>query len=102
MLIEVINERFGTEFTMADQLFFDQIREDALADGELQDAARANPPEAFKFVFDKKLEALFIDRMDQNTDIFARFMNDKDFQRVVAETLLKQVYNKIRSDGPAA
>lgn len=101
-LIDVINERFGTEFTPADQLFFDQIREDAAADGQLQEAALANTPENFKFVFDKKLEGLFIDRMDQNTDIFARFMNDRDFQRLVAETLLKQVYSKIRGEGPAA
>ena len=28
-LIDLLNERFGTQFTPADQLFFDQIREHA-------------------------------------------------------------------------
>jgi len=36
--------------------------------------------ESFKYVFDKALENLIIDRMEQNEDIFVRFMNDKEFQ----------------------
>ena len=31
-LIDKINERFGTEFKPADQLFFDQIKEEAVSD----------------------------------------------------------------------
>lgn len=31
-LIDVVNERFGTDFNHADQLFFDQIVEAALTD----------------------------------------------------------------------
>ena len=31
-LIDVVNERFGTDFNQADQLFFDQIVEAAMAD----------------------------------------------------------------------
>jgi type I restriction enzyme, R subunit len=29
-LIDILNERFGTDFTQADQLFFDQIQEEAI------------------------------------------------------------------------
>lgn len=39
-LIDQLNERFGTEFTQADQLFFDQVAEAAAADETLQRAAR--------------------------------------------------------------
>jgi type I restriction enzyme R subunit len=94
-LIDIVNERFGTSFTPADELFFSQIREEAAADSALQQAAMANTLENFKFVFDKALEGLFIDRMDQNEDIFARYMNDKHFQKVVTNVLLRQVYNQI-------
>jgi hypothetical protein len=41
-------------------------------------------------------EDLFIDRMDQNQEIFARYMNDRQFQEVVAATLLRHVYKQIR------
>ena len=84
-LIDIVNERFGTEFKPADQLFFDQISEEACADSAIQQAAKANSLENFGYVFDKALEDKFIDRMDQNQEIFARYMNDKDFQKVVAE-----------------
>ena len=88
-LIDLINERFGTDFTPADELFFNQIREEVIADEEFRQAARANTIENFQFVFDKALETLFIDRMEQNEELFAKFMNDKDFQKIVAETLLR-------------
>ena len=42
-LIDVINERFGTDFNQADQFFFDQIVEAAVGDDGLRQAAAVNP-----------------------------------------------------------
>ncbi|MCL4558612.1 MAG: type I restriction endonuclease [Deltaproteobacteria bacterium] len=97
-LINILNERFGTEFKPGDQLFFESIREDAVADSSLRQAALANTIENFGYVFRKALENLFIDRMDQNEEITAKFMNEKDFQETVAQYLLKQVYEQIRKE----
>ena len=58
----------------------------------------ANTMENFGYVFLKSLEGLFIDRMDQNEEITAKFMNDKEFQDIVGKHLMKQVYDKIRSE----
>ena len=63
-LIDVVNERFGTDFTQADQLLFDQIVETAIADEGLREAAAVNPDDKFKLVFRNLLEQLFADRMD--------------------------------------
>ena len=100
-LIEIINDRFGTTFTEADELFFSQIREEAVADEALQQAATANPLEAFKLVFDKQLESLFIDRMDQNEAITAKFLDNPEFRGAVSRYLLKQVYEQIRGEALA-
>jgi type I restriction enzyme R subunit len=100
-LIDSINERFGTDFTQADELFFHQLREEAIADDELRQAATANTLDNFRYVFVKALEGLFIDRMEQNEEIFAKYMNDSDFRKVVSEHLLKQVYDQIREEGAA-
>lgn len=99
-LIDVLNERFGTDFKPADQLFLDSVREDAVADRSLQQAAVANPIENFKYVFGRALEGLFIDRMEQNEGMFARVMNDTAFRKVVEEMLRTQVYDQIRSQKP--
>jgi type I restriction enzyme R subunit len=101
-LIDLLNERFGTDFKPADQLFLDSVREDALADESLRQAALANSLDNFKYVFSKALEGLFIERMEQNEEIFSRFMGDKDFQHVVEEYLRRQVYERVHAEHAGA
>ncbi len=96
-LIDILNEQFGTNFTQADQLFLDSIREDAVADSDLRESARANSMENFGYVFLKKLENLFIERMEQNEDMTAKFMNEQIFKNTVEQSLLKQVYEQINT-----
>ncbi|QOC24084.1 type I restriction endonuclease subunit R [Wenzhouxiangella sp. AB-CW3] len=96
-LIDRLNERFGTEFTPADQLFFDQIAETAVENETLQAAAKANSMDNFAYVFEKMLEGLFIERMDGNEDIFGRLMNDDDFRRVAGDHLLHEVYHRLQT-----
>jgi len=100
-LIDVVNERFGTDFNQADQLFFDQIVEAAMADEGLRRAAAVNPGDKFELVFKNVLESLFSDRMDQNEEIFVRFMNDTAFQRVVTTWMADEAYRRFRT-GPEA
>ena len=62
----------------------------------------ANTMENFGYVFKKALEGYFIERMDQNEEITARFMNEKDFQDEVSKNLLVEVYQQIRAEASAA
>lgn len=95
-LINIVNERFGTDFNEADQLFFDQIVEAAIRDERLEQVAQANTLEKFQLVFRQLLETLFVERMDTNEEIFSRFMSERDFQSVIGELLAKQVYDRLR------
>ena len=97
-LIDVVNERFGTDFNQADQLFFDQIVEAAMAEDGLQQAAAVNPGDKFELVFKNLLENLFVERMDQNEEIFVRFMNDAPFQKLVTAWMASEAYRRLRSD----
>lgn len=96
-LVGKLNERFGTEFTPADQLFFDQIRETAVANEQLRAAVMANSLDNFEPVFNKQLESLFLERMDGNEDIFTRLMNDDAFKAVAAGYLMRAVYQQVRT-----
>lgn len=96
-LIDIVNDRFGTDFNQADQLFFDQIIEAATSDEALQQAAVVNPGDKFELVFKNLLETLFVERMDQNEEIFARFMNDAAFQKVVTGWLASEAYKRLRA-----
>jgi type I restriction enzyme R subunit len=94
-VIDIVNDRFGTDFNQADQLFFDQVIEVAARAEELRQAAQVNTEDKFSLLFNRLLESLFIERIDQNEEIFARFMNDPAFQQVISNILGAEVYRRL-------
>jgi type I restriction enzyme R subunit len=94
-LIDILNERFGTDFTQADQLFFDQIQEEAIESETLKKAAATNSKEDFRYVFEKAFEGLVIDRMEGNEEIFGKIMSDTEFRKLAVEHLLQKVYGSL-------
>jgi len=98
-LIDLVNDRFGTDFNQADQLFFDQIVEAAVTDDGLRQAAAVNPEDKFELVFRSLLERLFVERMDTNEEIFVRYMNDAPFRDVVSSWMASQAYKRLKPDG---
>jgi len=101
-LIDVLNDRFGTDFNQADQLFFDQIQKEALADQAIYRAARVNTIDDFRLVFEKAFEGLAIDRMEGNEEIFGRLMGDLVFRRVVSENLLHKIFDAINASNKSS
>ena len=97
-LIDIVNERFGTDFNQADQLFFDQIVEAAVEEEALRHAADVNPEDRFALVFENLIRQLFIERMDQNEEIFVRYMNDVRFRETVSEWMASEAYRRLRSE----
>lgn len=68
-IIQVLNDRFGTNLTDVDKLLLDQFEESWLADGELSDQARNNSFDNFRLVFDRKFLQTIITRVDANDDL---------------------------------
>jgi len=96
-LVEKLNERFGTDFTDADQLFFDQIRSSAENDEKIVEAARANNLPNFSAYLDRMLDELFINRMEGNEEIFSRVMTDKQFRTAAHEHIAEEIFKRVRS-----
>lgn len=94
-IINVLNDRFGTEFTEADRLFFDQMEADLILDTKLKEQARVNKIDTFKFAFEDLFLTKLIERMDQNQEIFEKILENKAFGGVVKELLMKSVYIKL-------
>ena len=91
-IVEKINEALGTDFTEADQLFLNQLKEDALEDDHLRQSAQVNTKENFALEFDETLTEMFIDRMDQNQELFAKFMDNEEVQEAITRHLRQEVY----------
>lgn len=95
-LVDKLNERFGTNFNEADQLFFDQIRATAEDNEQIVEAARANNLGDFSSYLERALDELFIDRMEGNEEIFSRIMTDKAFRSAAHEHLAFEIFRRVR------
>ena len=96
-MIDRLNERFGTDFTEADQLFFDQIRASAENDANISEAARANNFADFAAYLGRMLDELFIARMEGNEEIFGRVMADAEFRSAAHEHLAREIFQRVRN-----
>jgi type I restriction enzyme R subunit len=103
-IVELLNDRYGTNLGEADQLLFDQFEETWAADPALAAQARNNSLDNFKLVFDPKFLDTVITRMDANEAIFKRVLDDEDFRQVLADFYLRKVYSRLRASkgGPDA
>ena len=97
-LIDLLNERFGTDFTEADRLFFDQIRASAEQDQNIAEAARANNFANFASYLESILDELFIARMEGNEEIFDRVMTDTEFRSVAHRHLAHEIFRRVRDE----
>jgi type I restriction enzyme, R subunit len=54
--------------------------------------------ENFEPVFKQQLENLFVERMEDNEEIFVRLMNDESFRDMAAQSLMRTVYQQINQE----
>jgi type I restriction enzyme R subunit len=97
-IIEVLNSKFGTDFSEEDRLFFEQIKEKAVKDDKIIQTAEANTLDKFRLGIKKSIENLMIQRMAENDEIVSRYMEDTEFQKAAYGVLAKEIYDKILSD----
>ena len=95
-IVKQLNERFGTNFTHEDQLFFDQVREFSIFDKDIIDAALVNKFENFSPYFDTRMNQIFDDRVGENEEIYRRVVDDKEFRALVLSVLSRDIFDRIR------
>jgi type I restriction enzyme R subunit len=96
-IIEILNDRFGTDFKPQDQLVFDQIIADGKADRIVQERAQANTFENFALSIKDKVQELVIERGDRNQNLVAKYLDEGEFNKVVFELLAKRIYDELRT-----
>ena len=96
-IIDTFNDRFGTDFSDSEKLFFEQIVEDCVKDEKLIDQAKTNTIDNFKFGFNDAYMNKLINRMEQNQEIFTMLMDNDDVQEKVKYLLMQEVYQRLRA-----
>ena len=93
-IIYLLNEKFGTDFTEADRLYFEQIEQALFENEDLKVRAQNNPIENFKYAFEEVFIQTLIDRMDSNQEIFDKIMENTEFKNDVKDWLTKKIYQR--------
>ena len=96
-IIERLNERFGTEFTDEDRLFFEQVRERALRDTDVRKIAVANPFDKFSLGIRERLGQLMVERMGENDALVTRYLSDPEFQEVAFAVLAREIFQAVEA-----
>jgi len=97
-IINLLNDRFGTELTEADQIWFDQQVEAASQDHDLREVAANNTEENFGYVFDQRFTDVLIDRHAANDDLVRMFFDKPEFKEALTAWARREVYRKIQDD----
>ena len=96
-IVDVLNEKFGTDFGPEDQLLFDQVVGDLTQDEQLAAQAKSNTMNNFKLAFDPKALAAFVARIERNEDIASQFMANDQLRQVAMQWMMQQVFEQLRA-----
>ncbi|MGC7810703.1 type I restriction endonuclease subunit R [Bacillus paranthracis] len=94
-ILDKLNDRFGTEFTETDFLSRDQVKEDMLNSEDIQQKAKNNTKDNFKFAFEKSFINFVIDRMGSNEKFFMKILENEEFKNFIMEDMMNEVYSEV-------
>jgi type I restriction enzyme R subunit len=95
-IIHVLNERFGTDFTETDRLFFEQIKNDIAAEPGLRERATSNTLENFRFAVDDLFIPKLIERMEANQETTNNILGNEELGTVIKQTITQDIYDEFR------
>ncbi len=96
-ILEKLNDRFGTEFTVTDFLSRDQVKADMINSEDIQQKAKNNTKDNFKFAFEKTFMDFVIDRMGSNEKFFMKILENEEFKSFIMEDMMNEVYEEVNN-----
>lgn len=94
-IIDEVNERFGTDFTDGDKVFFAELETRLAGNQTLNQSAKTNTKDALKLVFGHIFEAQLHTMIESNFDIYKKIVENADFGKFVKEKMFEDVYTKL-------
>ncbi|MCR5475594.1 MAG: DEAD/DEAH box helicase family protein [Lachnospiraceae bacterium] len=95
MIIEKINEKYGTAFTEMDKVLI-QMENDYAKQEKWQDYAKNNDRSTFMLLFAKDFPTVAAERYEQNDEFFKRLFADPDMMKQVMDSIGSVLYERLR------
>ncbi|MBH7667936.1 restriction endonuclease subunit S [Clostridioides difficile] len=95
VIIDKINEKYGTHFTEMDKVLV-QMENDYANQEKWQSYAKNNDRATFMLLFEKDFPNMAADRYEQNDQFFRKLFDDPDMMRQVMETVGSVLYERLK------
>lgn len=95
VIIDTINEKYGTNFTEMDKVLL-QMENDYAAQDKWHSYAQNNDRKTFMLLFEKDFPNMAAARYEQNDSFFVKLFSDPDMMRQVMETVGTVLYERLR------
>ena len=95
VIIDKINEKYGTNFTEMDKVLL-QMENDYAAQDKWHSYAQNNDRKTFMLLFEKDFPNMAAARYEQNDSFFVKLFSDPDMMRQVMETVGTVLYERLR------
>lgn len=95
VIIEKINEKYGTEFTEMDKVLL-QIENDYASQDKWKSYAKSNDFKTFMLLFTKDFPEMAAARYEQNEDFFVKLFSDPVMMKQVMESIGSVVYDRLK------
>ena len=96
VLIALINEKYGTDFTEMDKVLL-QIENDYASEEKWRSYATNNDRKTFMLLFEKDFPEKAATRYEQNDDFFVRMFSDPDMMKEVMGSVGSILYERLKS-----
>jgi len=100
-ILELLNERFGTNFTEDDKVFIRQLEEHLDSHTALEASIRVNPPENARLAFEHVVHDQVQEMIDANFKFYKQITDDDDFASHFIGWLFERYYKK-KTEGDGA
>ena len=97
VIIEKINEQYGTNFTELDKVLL-QLENDYAAQDKWHSYAKNNDRKTFMLLFEKDFPNMAAARYEQNEGFFVKMFSEPDMMRQVMETVGAVLYERLRGN----
>ncbi len=96
VIIENINERFGTEFTEMDKVL-QQLQNDMAKEKKWSDWARSTDEPTFRSLFEKEFRRIAALRYTQNDLFFKKLFTEHEMMDIVTALMSQALYDRLRN-----
>ena len=97
VIIEKINDKYGTQFTEMDKVLL-QMENDYAKQDKWQSYAKNNDRATFMVLFNKDFPTMAAERYEQNDEFFKKLFADPDMMGQVMETVGSVLYERLKKD----